>query len=58
MNTVYLPKLLHYARELAKAEQSNDEPALALAQQRHDEYLKLCKDADVAWLGKPKGELK
>lgn len=43
--------LLYYARELARAEKSEDPIRIAKAQAQHDAYKELCLSADRMDLG-------
>lgn len=49
--------LLKYAKELTQAEKTGNAEKIAIAKQRHDDYVQLCREADEMWLGKNRHEV-
>lgn len=47
--------LLKYAKELAAAEKTGNPDLIAIAKERHDDYVELCKDADGMMLNEIRG---
>lgn len=52
-----LATLFHYAAELGKARQSGDAEKIKEAQRRHDDYMKICLEADELLTGMTHGDL-